>query len=81
MRATLAGSLGRGLINRQSNAAAGGRRMSAIGGIADIRGFWLAMVCPLMTQLRHQPASHVAVAKRVPAPCQSTRLSRYDAVS
>src|ERR1035437_4185842 len=27
--------------------------MSVIGGIADIRGFWLAMVCPLMTQLRH----------------------------
>src|SRR5665811_2159708 len=27
--------LGRGLINSQSNAAAGGRRMSAIGGIAD----------------------------------------------
>ena len=42
-------ALGRGLINSQSNAAAGGRRMSAIGGIADIRGFWLAMVCPLMT--------------------------------
>jgi hypothetical protein len=45
--------LGRGLINSQSNAAAGGRRMSAIGGIADIRGFWLAMVCPLMTQSGH----------------------------
>ena len=27
--------------------------MSVIGGIADIRGFWLAMVCPLMTHMRH----------------------------
>ena len=46
-------TLGRGLINSQSNAAVGGRRMSVIGCIADNRRFWPAMVCPLMTHKRH----------------------------
>jgi hypothetical protein len=35
--------LGRRLIDSQSNAAVAGRRMSVIGGIADIRGFWPTM--------------------------------------
>src|SRR5215470_12483530 len=34
-----------------------------------------------MTRVGHRPASHVAVAKWIFSPYQSTRLSRYDAAS
>jgi hypothetical protein len=45
--------------------------LSAIGTTADKGGFWREMVCPLMTQQRHSPAFHVAVAKPVLAPIKA----------